>query len=119
MSAVKTTVVNCRLAPYDVYIGRAGHGHDGYHGNPYVARTRGRAETKELFEAYFFKRLKQDLIFRQRTLALHGKRIGCFCKDALGHGPWCHGDTIAAWVDAEVERRRAARETQESNRLAP
>ena len=114
---MKTTVVNCRIAAYDVYIGRAGKGRDGYWGNPYVAQTRGRAETKELFEAYFHKRLKQDLVFRERTVRLHGKRLGCFCKNLDGHGPWCHGDTIAEWVDAEAERRRIA--TQESDRLAP
>lgn len=29
-----TRVVNLRREPYDVYIGRAGRGHDGYHAKP-------------------------------------------------------------------------------------
>lgn len=105
---MSTRVVNCRLTKFDVYVGRAGHGHDGFFGNPYVAKTRGREETRALFEEYFLKRIKTDLTFRQRVIALHGKTLGCFCKGPDGVGPWCHADTIAAWVDAEVERRRAA-----------
>lgn len=31
----ETTVVNIKTDSYDVYIGRAGHGHSGYFGNPF------------------------------------------------------------------------------------
>ena len=54
----QTEVVNIRHAACDVYIGRAGHGEDGYFGNP----------------------------FRQRIHALKGKRLGCFCKPYPCHG---------------------------------
>jgi hypothetical protein len=67
----KTTVVNIWTgAAYDQYIGRAGHGHDGYFGNPFavnqaagdrpgVPPPRGRAEGKAarlLLQAAFVPR---------------------------------------------------------------
>lgn len=83
---------------YDVYIGRAGHGHDGYFGNPFAVITTSRATAIWKFRAYFLTRLETDAEFKRRVLALKGKRLGCFCapKD-------CHGDVIAAWVDAQPE----------------
>lgn len=100
-----TRVVNLRREPFDVYIGRAGHGQDGYFGNPspvdfkraktdpaYAAEMLGR------YRAHFLERVERDPAFRARVLELRGKVLGCFCKDARGEGP-CHGDIIAAWVD--------------------
>ena len=90
-----TTVVNLRLEPFDVYIGRPGRGHEGYFGNPIRERT---AAGMERFRDYFTKRVARDPEFRRRVLALRGKRLGCFCKP----GP-CHGDVIATWVNAQQE----------------
>lgn len=40
----KTTVVNIRTHEYDAYIGREGHGHDGYFGNPFSVMRDGGQE---------------------------------------------------------------------------
>lgn len=83
----------------DVYIGRAGHGHDGYFGNPIRRGTpcpvcravhqRGGA-TLVCFEQYARARLTTDEVYRTRVAALHGRNLICFCAP----GP-CHGDTLA------------------------
>ncbi len=94
----ETTVVNLYKEPYDVYIGRAGKGKDGYFGNPFslpagaddVARLR----CLEDFTKYLIERWKKDDTFRHRLLELRGKRLGCFCKPKT-----CHGDVIADFVD--------------------
>lgn len=93
---MKTTVVNIRTsAEYDEYIGRAGHGEDGYFGNPFkLQRHEPRGITIEKFTAYFYKRLESDPVFKERILALRGKVLGCFCKPNA-----CHGDVIAKYVN--------------------
>lgn len=92
-----TTVVNLHREPYDVYIGRAGHGHDGYFGNPFrICPAVPRDKVLARFHAYFLERLAEDPEFRRRVLELRGKRLGCFCKPLA-----CHGDVIAAWLDSQ------------------
>ena len=92
-----TTVVNIRLSEYDVYIGRAGHGHDGYFGNPFSGvRDGGRERAVSLYREYFLKRLLSDPEFARRTMELKGKRLGCFCAPKL-----CHGNVIADYLDIE------------------
>jgi len=94
---VTTTVVNLRKSTYDAYIGRPGHGLDGYFGNPFPLNdNETRTETLERYRVWFTNRVADDVEFRARVLALKGKRLGCFCKPLD-----CHGDTIAAWVDAQ------------------
>lgn len=99
----KAEPVNMREVEYDVYIGRAGHGMDGYFGNPVrsgkecpicedVHYAPGR--TIPCFERYFKARVERDPTFRENVLALKGKKLGCFCKPKP-----CHGDVIAAWVN--------------------
>ena len=88
-----TTVVNLRLNSYDVYIGRAGHGLDGYFGNPYSVKNYG-VRALPLFEEYFLKRVEEDKEFRRRVMQLKGKKLGCFCKPKN-----CHGDVIAKWLN--------------------
>lgn len=88
-----TTVINLyKTRDYDVYIGRAGKGQDGYFGNPYKAGTR--AENIKMFKAYFLAKLKTDPMFRKRVLELKGKTLGCFCKPQA-----CHGDVIAKYLN--------------------
>lgn len=87
----ETIVVNLRYEPYDVYIGRAGHGLDGYFGNPFRGS---RTDSIAAFRQYFIDRLKTDAEFNRRVRQLKGKRLGCFCKPKK-----CHGDIIAAWLD--------------------
>lgn len=92
---MKTVVVNLYREPFDEYIGRAGHGHDGYFGNPFpIGPGVSREESIARFEKYFNERIERDPEFRRRVLALRGKRISCFCKPKS-----CHGDIIAAWLD--------------------
>lgn len=97
-----TTVVNIKHSKYDVYIGRKGHGHDGYFGNPIVV---GRlcacgvkhchgGGTLECFRRYFYTRLKYDMMFRAMVEQLRGKRLGCFCKPDP-----CHGDIIVEYLE--------------------
>jgi hypothetical protein len=95
-----TIVVNLNYEPFDVYIGRAGKGQDGYFGNPFDVRVYGWKLALPLFEAYFLKRLELEPEFKRRVLELRGKRLGCFCKSPRGTGD-CHGDIIARYVDRE------------------
>lgn len=53
-----TCVVNLRHEPYDVYIGCAGHGQDGYFGNPFpLTREADRPAVIEKYRQYFSDRL--------------------------------------------------------------
>lgn len=99
-----TTVVNLKAEPYDVYIGRAGRGEDGYFGNPIriggVCPRCGDAHpdagsTLPCYTAYFNERMIADSVFYRRVCELKGKRLGCFCKP----GP-CHGDVIVEWLES-------------------
>lgn len=90
-----TRVVNLRRSEFDVYIGRAGHGQDGYFGNPFPVSKYG-LDALPRFRHYFATRLEVDPEFRRRVLALRGKKLGCFCKPRP-----CHGDVIAEWIDSQ------------------
>lgn len=95
-----TRVVNInRGESFDVYIGRAGKGMDGYFGNPVIVwktcqvcedvhSTRG--DTIDCFERYARERAENDAEWRTRVAALHGQILGCFCAPLP-----CHGDTLA------------------------
>lgn len=112
-----TRVVNVRVDPFDVYIGRAGHGYDGYFGNPHTVGLKcpvckhvghTRDEAIEAFKAYFDARIASDTEYRRRVLELQAKRLGCFCTrqgDITGsETPWtCHGQVYAAWLDTLPE----------------
>lgn len=93
--SIKTTIVNIRKEEFDVYIGRAGRGQDGYFGNPYVLiQGEPRGTTIEKYRSYFYNRLKTDKEFDRRVTELYGKRLGCFCKPSP-----CHGDVIAEYLN--------------------
>lgn len=89
-----TTIVNLKKEPYDIYIGRAGHGKEGYFGNPFPV-TIGREKCLEEYRKYFYNRLKIDPIFKESILTLKDKVLGCFCKPNKA----CHGDIIAEYLD--------------------
>lgn len=104
----KTTVVNLRKQPFDVYIGRAGRGHDGLFGNPYsvgskclrcgdIHKTPG--STIPCFTDYFENRVMVDRPFRYAVYRLYGKVLGCFCKPKI-----CHGDVISNWLNRSLRR---------------
>lgn len=91
----QTRVVHIRSEKYDVYIGRAGKGQDGYFGNPIVLRPgAARGSTLEEYKVYFYNRLKNDPEFKRRIHELKGKTLGCFCKPHP-----CHGDIIKEYLD--------------------
>lgn len=89
---MNTTVVNIYKEPYDVYIGRAGKGQDGYWGNPFQGPDR--VENIDSFRKYFYDRIRTDPMFARKLRTLKGKRLGCFCKPKS-----CHGDVIAEYLD--------------------
>jgi len=95
--------VNLRKENYDVYIGRTGHGLDGYFGNPSRTGVRctvcgrghvSKRDTLNCFRIYFHQRIRDDAEFAARVRQLRGKRLGCFCTPAP-----CHGNVIAKWVN--------------------
>lgn len=93
---MKTTVVNLYKHPYDVYIGRAGKGQDGYFGNPIrLSNNEQRGATIERYKEYFYNKLNNDIEFKNRILQLKGKTLGCFCKPHA-----CHGDIIADYLNS-------------------
>lgn len=93
-----TTVVNIKSgATYDQYIGRAGHGHDGYFGNPFKLQPgESRGATLSNYKKWFDHRIANDPKFKERILSLKGKILGCFCHPNL-----CHGDIIAQYLDTQ------------------
>lgn len=95
----KTRVVNIRKETCDVYIGRAGHGKDGYFGNPFrTEATMTRGGTLGRYIEYFYHRLSTDKEFRRRVNELQGRTLGCFYKP----NP-CHGDIIKEYLDLMAE----------------
>lgn len=91
-----TTVHNLRTEQRccgDVYCGRAGHGEDGYFGNPYSLREHGDAALP-LYAVYLLERLCEDSVFRQRVAMLHGRRLLCFCAPKP-----CHASFLAVAAD--------------------
>lgn len=102
-----TRVVNLRREHFDVYIGRAGRGYDGYFGNPVCVGRRCSecdrvhstpVSTIPCFTVYFYKRLKDDPEFAKRVEQLRGKTLGCFCKPKP-----CHGDVISQYLERTTE----------------
>lgn len=92
-----TRVVNLYKEKYDVYIGRAGKGRDGYFGNPFRLENEDqRSQILKQYASYFKKRLEEDLEFKGRILELKGKTLGCFCKPKK-----CHGDVIVAFLNLQ------------------
>jgi hypothetical protein len=93
---MKTKVVNLKNEKYDVYIGRAGRGQDGYFGNPFMLSAgQSRGASLDKYRKYFFERLKTDPEFRARINGLKCKTLGCFCKPHP-----CHGDIIVEYLKA-------------------
>ena len=99
-TTMQTVVVNINKEPFDIYIGRAGRGQDGYFGNPFrMGSGISREDAVERFQKYFTERIQKDAEFNWQVLALKGKRLGCFCKPKA-----CHGDVIADWLNKMEEQ---------------
>lgn len=103
--SIKTSVHNVHRnamilrSPNYVYIGRGHQGqvtpvpYKGCYGNPFHTGTR--EEMVGKFREYFFKRIKEDKLYREAVISLHGCVLGCFCKPKL-----CHGDVYKEWLDS-------------------
>jgi len=84
-----TKVVNKYRDKYDVYIGRPS-----IYGNPFSVKEYGREGCIEKYREYFYKRIKEDVKFKEEVLKLKDKVLGCFCKPLA-----CHGDVIKEYLD--------------------
>jgi len=91
-------VVNLYKEPYEVYIGRAGRGKEGYFGNPILKNKRcplcnevhvENGSTLNCYKKYLEIRIERDEEFKQKVKNLKGKVLGCFCKPKP-----CHGDLL-------------------------
>ena len=109
----RTTVVNMHKDEYDVYIGRAGRGQTGDFGNPFDVRRFGRSNSLYRYHEYFLERIKNEPGFKEKVLALKGKRLGCFCAPRQ-----CHGDIIVRWLE-EQEQAWEARARKEADQPRP
>ena len=96
--------VHVRHEPFDVYIGRKGHGYDhrpeaGMFGNPVTRNTpctvcgeehTRRGSTLDCYEVWVKAAVQRDELFQQAVTSLHGLRLGCFC----GAHKACHGHIL-------------------------
>jgi hypothetical protein len=99
-TTMQTVVVTIYKEQFDVYIGRAGRGEDGYFGNPFrMGSGISREDAVQKFQKYFTERIQKDSEFKRRVLTLTGKRLGCFCKPKP-----CHGDVIADWLNKKEQK---------------
>lgn len=100
--------------PAFVYIGRPGHGFEGYWGNPVQISSPDhkiecpvcgcyhfdRGSTLPCFEQYLVNRLQTDPEFNRRFYSeLTGVTKVCFCKPKP-----CHGDIIEKYLSPLVDR---------------
>ena len=85
-----TKVVNKRVEPFDVYIGRGSKW-----GNPFVMKSEAdRERVIEQFRKYLWEQIEAGVVTKDELRALDGKRLGCFCAPKA-----CHGDVIVAAIE--------------------
>lgn len=92
-----TTVVHCQKSLYNVYIGRPSEW-----GNPYTHtesqvadfKVEDRNEAIAKYKVYLYKRIKEELGFKEKLLELDGKVLGCWCAPK-----YCHGDVIITAIN--------------------
>lgn len=95
---METKWANIFKDKYDVYMGRAGKGESGFWGNPFpLKKGEVVGSTLEKFQEYFVNRMLNDEEFRNKTLSLKGKTLGCFCKTQ----DTCHVGIIIKYIDNE------------------
>ena len=99
-----TKVVNIKNSNFDIYIGRGGHGQDGYFGNDHLIgycrncdQVHDREKSIMAFKNDFNHRIDRDLKCRSRVESLKGKRLGCFCAPLD-----CHGDVYVEWLEGNT-----------------
>lgn len=83
---MKTIVVNKRVEPYDVYIGRGSKW-----GNPFhIGQDGTREDVIEKYEKWI--RTQPELMASLHELK--GKRLGCWC-----YPQHCHGDVLVELIE--------------------
>ncbi|MGK7344994.1 MAG: DUF4326 domain-containing protein [Candidatus Nitrospinota bacterium M3_3B_026] len=93
---MKTTVVNVKHGPCDVYIGRPHPRYPGgsIWGNPYKTPPFSRPESIRKYRRHIKRKLKENPELREELEKLRGKRLGCWCK------PYpCHGDVLVELLE--------------------
>jgi len=93
---VRTTVVNVKHETCDLYIGRAfaGRPESKWH-NPYRIGLDGtREEVIAKYARDLGKKIVENPELLDEILAMHGKRLGCWCAPEA-----CHGDILAHIAD--------------------
>lgn len=83
-----TRVVNKRVEPYEIYIGRGSKW-----GNPFVI---GRDGTREEVIAKYRKYILNNLCLMSQLGELKDKVLGCFCKPLA-----CHGDVLVELAEMD------------------
>lgn len=96
---MKTTVVHCKIHPFDVYIGRPSEW-----GNPFSHKEGTMAQYKtqtveEAVEAYRKWLLTKPHLLKKLP-SLKGKVLGCWCKTNKNPNAPCHGDVLAELADS-------------------
>lgn len=93
---MSTRVVNRRLYPFDVYIGRGSRW-----GNPFSHKEGTQALFVVKTRAQAIERYEEWILKQPELLAalseLKGKVLGCYCKPLA-----CHGDVLARFADHGV-----------------
>ena len=92
-----TRVVNLRKEPYDVYVGRAGHGEEGYFGKPRGLPSNGSGGWITYYRSYLEGRTSADPEFHRRLEGLRSHTLGCFCLPRP-----CHGTIIKEWLESPL-----------------
>lgn len=84
-----TTVVNCRIDKYDVYIGRGSPW-----GNPFIIGEHGLREAVVMkYKRWIMRRLETEPGLLEQLALLNGKRLGCYCAPLR-----CHGDVLVELI---------------------
>lgn len=103
-AAENATVVHCKKAAYDIYIGRGRcprTGKPGEWGNPFKLQpSEPRGATIERYRTWLWQQINAERITPEQLAELHGKTLACWCKPHA-----CHGDVLAAaaaWAHAQT-----------------
>lgn len=110
-----TTVVHCRKAPFDVYIGRAHQEFPASRwGNPFpITPTRTRWQALAEYETY----LRGNADLMAALPELRDKVLGCWCKGTAPGNVGCHGDILAKLVEEMEDDRYTAMCEEAEGRL--
>jgi|SRR6185503_7298386 len=97
-----TTIVNIRYHKCDISCGRPS-----IFSNPYIIGRDGtRDDVCDLYNLYFYKKIKNDIKFKSSVLQLKNMRIGCWCRCLPScNNPKCkplrcHLETIVEYLNS-------------------